>query len=108
MTGGGRGIGRAVAAGLAGAGACVTVLGRDPDRLRAVVDGGAAAGLGVPIDVVSIGPDCDYEDPFGDWARARGVADDGALLVRPDQVIAWRSTARGGDLDGALRQILGR
>jgi 2,4-dichlorophenol 6-monooxygenase len=66
------------------------------------------AEFGVPVTVITIGADCDYEDPFGDWARARGVEDDGAVLVRPDQFVAWRSPGRGGDLVGALRKILGR
>jgi 2,4-dichlorophenol 6-monooxygenase len=68
----------------------------------------ASKALGVPVEVVTIGPDCDYEDPFGDWARARGVGDDGAVLVRPDQFVAWRSMGRTGDLAGALRRIAGR
>lgn len=44
VTGGGRGIGRAIAAALSGAGATVTVLGRDEGPLRAAVDAGHAAG----------------------------------------------------------------
>ena len=43
VTGGGRGIGRAVAAALAGAGAEVTILGRDRAALEAMVAAGAAA-----------------------------------------------------------------
>lgn len=72
----------------------------------------AGESLGLPVRVLSIGPDGDYEDPFGDWARIRGVGDDGAVLVRPDQVVAWRAATRGRDqatlLTAALRQILGR
>lgn len=42
VTGGGRGIGRAIAAALSGAGATVTVLGRNRDALEAVIAAGHA------------------------------------------------------------------
>ena len=57
--------------------------------------------------MLSIGPDCDYEDPFGDWARTRGVEDDGAVLVRPDQFVAWRSRDRAQDQAAVLSRVLG-
>jgi 3-hydroxybutyrate dehydrogenase len=44
VTGGGRGIGRAIAKVLTGAGASVTVLGRDEAALRAAVETGDASG----------------------------------------------------------------
>src|SRR5262245_2401775 len=44
VTGGGRGIGRAIAAALTGAGARVTVLGRDKERLSETAASGDAAG----------------------------------------------------------------
>ena len=47
VTGGGRGIGRAIAAALARAGAAVTVIGRSEAPLRAAVAAGAAAGCAV-------------------------------------------------------------
>ena len=53
VTGGGRGIGRAIAAALAGAGATVTVVGRSEAALRETVAAGAAAGCGV-VDVTDI------------------------------------------------------
>jgi len=50
VTGGGRGIGLAIAAALSGAGASVTVMGRDPARLEQAVAAGAAHGA-VAADV---------------------------------------------------------
>jgi 3-hydroxybutyrate dehydrogenase len=47
VTGGGRGIGRAVAAALTNAGAAVTVVGRSQEPLQDAVATGAAAGYGV-------------------------------------------------------------
>ncbi|MEP7242673.1 MAG: hypothetical protein ABI885_03200 [Gammaproteobacteria bacterium] len=72
----------------------------------------ATAALGVPLTVLTIEPDCDYEEPFGDWARIRDVEDDGAVLVRPDQFVAWRSSNRVEGqatlLTAAVRKILAR
>jgi 2,4-dichlorophenol 6-monooxygenase len=56
--------------------------------------------------------DGDYQDPRSAWQRHRQIASDGAILVRPDRFIAWRSPAAGGEpraaLAAALSQILGR
>ncbi len=56
VTGGGRGIGRAVAAALAHGGAAVTVIGRTEAPLREAVAAGEAAGCGVAdvTDVVEL------------------------------------------------------
>ncbi len=56
VTGGGRGIGRAVAAALSRAGAAVTVIGRTEAPLREAVAAGEAAGCGVAdvTDVVEV------------------------------------------------------
>ena len=56
VTGGGRGIGRAVAAALAGAGATVTVIGRTEAPLREAVAAGEAAGCGIAdvTDVIEV------------------------------------------------------
>lgn len=56
VTGGGRGIGRAVAAALARAGATVTVVGRSEGPLQETVAAGEAAGCGIAdvTDVVEV------------------------------------------------------
>jgi 2,4-dichlorophenol 6-monooxygenase len=35
--------------------------------------------------------DGDYRDPRSTWARYRQISMQGAILVRPDRFVAWRS-----------------
>ncbi len=70
-----------------------------------------ATDLGLDIVCHRIGPGQTYDDPYGDFARLREVADDGVLLVRPDMYVGWRAQALTGkeyaDLNHALRTIVG-
>jgi len=70
----------------------------------------AASVAGVPLRCVSIGRDA--LDPEGRWAALAGIAADGALLVRPDQHVAWRARTLPEDparaLGAALAEVLGR
>jgi 2-polyprenyl-6-methoxyphenol hydroxylase-like FAD-dependent oxidoreductase len=43
-----------------------------------------------------------------DFRRAVGIAGDGALLLRPDAVIGWRSKGAAADPDSALSEALDR
>ena len=62
----------------------------------------AATSLGSPaIDALAIGRE--IADTDGAWTRLLGLEADGALLVRPDQHIAWRSPRLVADPHGALR-----
>jgi tetracenomycin A2 monooxygenase-dioxygenase len=65
-----------------------------------------AAGVGVAH--YGIDPAGDLKDVANRWARAFGVDDDGAVLVRPDGFIAWRSRQGSGDLRSALDMALSR
>ncbi|HEY9304404.1 MAG TPA: FAD-dependent monooxygenase, partial [Mycobacterium sp.] len=69
----------------------------------------ASKAVGVPINVRRIGTEGDVS---GDWARITGLAPDAALLVRPDDFVAWRSDGHSSSpesqLDQVLRQILDR
>jgi len=55
---------------------------------------------------VIIGPGREVTDIYYDWARVREVDEDGALLVRPDKFIGWRSMSLPGNPDQALRDAL--
>lgn len=58
--------------------------------------------LGVTVSAVVIGPGQDITDLYFDWAKLRGVAEDGAVLVRPDKHIGWRADRLPSDPEGAL------
>lgn len=62
-----------------------------------------SAELGIELPVYSVGYRCEYDDVLGDWAALREIDDRGALLVRPDRHIAWRSPTRPDDPEHALR-----
>jgi putative polyketide hydroxylase len=51
----------------------------------------ASAALGVAITVHCIGSADDALDPDGAWAQLTGLAPGGALLVRPDDFVGWRT-----------------
>ena len=53
----------------------------------------AARKAGVRIEVVVIGSRAGYQDIEGTWARLRQIDTTGAVLVRPDGHVAWRSMA---------------
>ncbi|MFE0423258.1 FAD-dependent monooxygenase [Streptomyces sp. NPDC058953] len=66
-----------------------------------------SARLGIPLPVYRLGG--------GDWLRSYGITGAGAVLVRPDRFIAWRSPGPAGGteaavraLEGALRTVLDR
>ena len=56
--------------------------------------------------------DGDYRDPRSTWARYRQISMQGAILVRPDRFVAWRSKEASptpaSDLKSALSQVLQR
>ncbi len=67
----------------------------------------------VPVDAVRVGHlDGDYRDPRCRWLRLRQIGPGGALLVRPDRFVAWRSSRAASDpvaeLSAAFGAVLGR
>jgi 2,4-dichlorophenol 6-monooxygenase len=72
-----------------------------------------AAESDLPVDVIRIGHvDGDVFDPRCSWLRHREITPGGAVLVRPDRFVAWRSLTANEEprrvLEAALDQILGR
>lgn len=79
---------------------------------QAWADAAAAVAdeAGLPITAHVVGGASGPADSSGRWAQINQLDAGGALLVRPDQVVAWRSTAPGQDhgaqLSAALQQVL--
>jgi putative polyketide hydroxylase len=71
-----------------------------------------SATLDVPISVHTIGAECEVLDIDGRWAELTALSPDEALLVRPDDFVAWRTgplpRSPQDRLEHVLRQILGR
>lgn len=72
-----------------------------------------SAERALPLDAVQIGHlDGDYRDPRSAWVRSREITARGAILVRPDRFVAWRSFDAVADpaaeLEQALLQVLAR
>jgi len=67
----------------------------------------------LPLDAVRIGHvEGEYRDPRCAWLRRREIDGSGAVLVRPDRFVAWRSLDAAQDpaaaLAAALSQVLAR
>ena len=84
--------------------------GRDGDAWRRAVQGIGTSWP--PLIAFTIGKDGDLVDPDGNWHEAYGVDFDGAVLVRPDGHVAWRSRSSASNptetLRAALDRLLGR
>ncbi|MEU1407684.1 FAD-dependent monooxygenase [Streptomyces sp. NPDC005728] len=65
---------------------------------------------GVRLDAYRIGPGADadlmYDTDDTDWAEAHGTTADGAVLVRPDGFVAWRTPGAVPDPEATLRKAL--
>ncbi|MET9917632.1 FAD-dependent oxidoreductase [Streptomyces sp. NPDC059605] len=67
----------------------------------------AARRLSVRLQVYGIGPGAELEPEDGaDWAAAHGTTARGAVLVRPDGFVAWRSTGPADDAEATLHEVL--
>ena len=79
----------------------VLVTGPSADKWMA-----AARDLDLSLDLHCVGGN--LEDSEGRFAKAYGITDEGAVLVRPDGFVAWRAETSEGDLRAAVDKILAR
>jgi putative polyketide hydroxylase len=70
----------------------------------------ARAALHLPLDIYQVGGEAaDILDTGNTFCDAYGITDGGAVLVRPDGIIAWRSRVaaeREQDAEQALKSVL--
>jgi putative polyketide hydroxylase len=89
-----------------------TVLTADDGAPWVEAAAAASTALGVPIAVHRIGSAGDVLDLDGAWAKATELQPGGALLMRPDDFVAWRADRLPADPESqlcqALSAILGR
>ncbi|MFI5633264.1 FAD-dependent oxidoreductase [Streptomyces sp. NPDC051664] len=79
--------------------------GADAAWRRAAVR--VADRLSLRLDAFGIGSGSDLEPENGaDWAEAHGTTAEGAVLVRPDGFVAWRSAGSVPDPEATLHEVL--
>jgi 2,4-dichlorophenol 6-monooxygenase len=83
-----------------------TLFAGDDDSPWADAAREAAAASGYPVTLVRIGPGGQVADPRGEWAAVSGTQAAGALLVRPDRHVAWRSAVLPPDPAGELTRVV--
>ena len=84
----------------------LTGLGGDAWKTAAAA---VEAEYGVAVSVVTIGPaGCDALDIYADWYFQSEVEEDGCVLVRPDNFIAWRASNVAADASSTLVEVFGR
>ena len=69
-----------------------------------------SSALKVDIAAYRVGPERDLISPKGEFETAAGITSQGAILVRPDDFVAWRERRQPSDpqamLEQAIRQCL--
>lgn len=66
----------------------------------------AAEGAQIDLKIISIGTADGYADVDGVWQAECGIEDDGAILVRPDNHIAWRAPRAAADAHATFATVL--
>jgi len=67
-----------------------------------------AERLGIPVRCYAVGPGGSLIDTAGEWPSLYGVGRDGAVLVRPDGHVAWRTETTDANPATKLTAAFGR
>jgi 2-polyprenyl-6-methoxyphenol hydroxylase-like FAD-dependent oxidoreductase len=70
--------------------------------------GSALAAAGIPLKVHRIAPDGDLTNPDGRFEETLGIGAQGALLLRPDRVIGWRTRGPHANPRARLDEVMRR
>jgi 2,4-dichlorophenol 6-monooxygenase len=92
---------------LVGKGTFLLITGSD-DAAWAAAARQLAAEQSLRLEVVSIGDTGDCIDIDRSWTTLREVSSQGAVLVRPDNHVAWRSRGPKANAVEVLRDVLGK
>ncbi|MFF7891600.1 FAD-dependent oxidoreductase [Streptomyces sp. NPDC007907] len=87
--------------------AFVLLAGPDGGEWQAAADK-VTQDLGVPVHCHTVGEDGQLADPDEVFLATTGLARTGALLIRPDDFVAWRAESLPEDAAGGLRSALER
>jgi 2,4-dichlorophenol 6-monooxygenase len=66
----------------------------------------ATQHFGIPVEVYAVGAPGDVADDEGAWERLSEIGEDGAILVRPDTHVGWRTKRAPAKPAEALNQAL--
>lgn len=66
----------------------------------------AVASFGIALSAYQVGATGDLIDLEHGWQTKMGVPDEGAVLVRPDGFVAWRTSAPSSDPEPLLMRVL--
>jgi 2,4-dichlorophenol 6-monooxygenase len=67
-----------------------------------------AEKFSIPIFAAQIGNGAEFADVDGRWEAVRQTTDEGAILVRPDNHVAWRSMSGCENPEGVLADAVSR
>jgi len=65
-----------------------------------------ATALGLPLDAYCVGATGDLIDLDGNWCTRHSVSSSGAVLIRPDGFVAWRTEQMKKDVKHTLEMML--